>query len=498
MEKFQTKPKNLKANISNYGCVNDLDQDYSPKITTTYNPPNPPSWYPPESFGEDRDNGIFLVDKITIARQKQTTRQFSLKPMDEDEFMALSAWDDDNSSNLVVTNSERNEAQYMNENSFSKNSSDTTNIANNVDVYDDDTASMASMSTCSTATTSDLYPSVMHVTLNDLINFKKRRDSMQNNINNYNKSIDTTSVINKGKQRIVNFKDEIVESPGESSKKLMEMESSALSIISNDSSTIKDNNSSHKEVISEISITIPLNYPKISTEEQEAIKIDKQNKLRAWVKCLWPQPRLPGSRQLSFGLNPRSLSKRNLNPSIVGIVVMQKSVPMILTAILKGTKHPKKEIDRNGQIKFTGEPVIIKGVYDPREYLLLHCPTYQNPPCYNGNPKNPWTEHFLLNKILPRLSSEAIKVQNEVGLFLTVRESLLWGLEHSPIFQCRTCTNVQHSFSRKFNYKGVREHLFSSKHAVSYINEEEMIRVNPKDFMMAFYRNLPPMIVTES
>ncbi|CAG8598786.1 10076_t:CDS:2, partial [Funneliformis mosseae] len=434
-------------------------------ITTTRNPPNPPSWYPPESFGEDRDNGIFLVDnRSTITRHKQTTRQFSLKPMNEDEYTALSAWEDDDiSSNVEVTKSERNEAQYMNENSFSKNSSDTTSTANTVDGYDDDTASMASMSTCSTATTSDLYPSVMHVTLKDLINFKERHDSMQN-INNYYKSMEPTPVINKGKQKIVNFKDEIVESPGKPSKKSMEIESTALSVISNDSSTIKENNSSHKEEISEISITIPLNLPKVSKEEYEATKIDKQNKLRAWVKCLWPQPRLPGSKQLSAGLTPGTLSKRDLNPSIVGVIVMQKSVPMILTAILKGTKHPKKEIDRNGQIKFTGEPVIIKGVYDPREYLLLHCPTFHNPPCYNGDPKNPWTEHFLLNKILPRLTSEAIKVQNEVGLFLTVKESMLWGLEHYSLFQCRYCTNVQNSFGRQFNYKGVCEHLYSSKH----------------------------------
>ncbi|RIA96508.1 hypothetical protein C1645_733254 [Glomus cerebriforme] len=438
-------------------------------------------WVVPKSFSvTSEEEPIFLVNK-EIGRHKQVSQPFSSTPRNVEETLALSAWED----SMEDSKSDTREENFMDKNSIKSYSSVKNNTVNN---YDDDTASVITCSTTTTTTTStsDL-PSVVHVTIADLIKIQERRKSMQDNINNYNMTTDTTSVINKEKQRLVNFEDEIIESPGRPLKNSVDL--SSQSIISNDSSTVKDNNSSHQEEISEFSITPSLGLSRVTRQEFENAKIDKQKALRAWVKFLWPQPRLPDRRQLTYGLTSSSLSKRNLNPLTIGIIVPKSQ--MIQTAIIKGTKHKKNEIGKNGQIKFSGEPDLIKGIYDPREYILLHCPTYHNPPYHNGDPRIPWTEHFLLNKVLPRLAEEATRIQNEVGLYLTVKETLLRGLEHYPLYGCRYCPEHH---TRYFNYVKIREHL-KYKHSKNQINDEEMIKIILREYISAFYKNnLPPKI----
>jgi hypothetical protein len=445
------------------------------------------SWEPPESFSMAREEQIFLVNN-EIGHQKQTPQPFSLEPMNVEESLTLSAWDVDFMEDTNFNTREENFTD--NKNSILSYTTTRNNRVNNN--YDDDTASVASVTTCSTTTTattstSDL-PSVLHVTLEDLIKIQQRRNSM----NNYNKTIGTTSINNKGKQKLVNFKDEIVESPGGSLRNPIKL--SAPSIISNDSSTVKDNSSSHHGEISEISITPSLGLTRISKEEFEVAKLDKQKSLRAWVKCIWPQPRLPNARQLTSGLNANSLLKRNLHPLTIGIIIMVQKLPMIQTAIVRGTKHLKDGIGKNGQIKFLGKPDLIKAIYDPREYLLLHCPTFHDPPYPNGDPRISWTENFLLNKVLPRLADEASRIQCEAGLYLTVRETLLRGLGQFPLYHCKFCPEHH---NRSFNYEKIRDHL-TYRHHVKQIYEEEMIKINLREYVTVFYNNnLPPKIVPD-
>jgi hypothetical protein len=388
---------------------------------------------------------IFLVDNVITIRRNQNPQPFSLESMDAIESLALAAWDESN-NNMEDTNS-------------------TYSFNTGTNAYDDDTASVVTISTTTTTTN---CPSVIYVSLADL---KKMRIN-----NNYNT---TTSVISKQK-----IKDE---SPAESLK------NSVLSlIISNDSSTIRNNNSSCQE---EISIIPSLGIPKISLEEFEIFKLEKQKKLCGWVKCLWPQLKLPNARQLANRLNPHSLLKRRLNPLTIGTIIIHKSVQMISTAIIKGTKHSSSRIEKDGQIRFVGDPVIIRGLYDPREYLLLHCPTYRNPPYHNDDPRIPWTEQFLLNKVLPKLANEASRIQNEVGLYLTVKETLLRGLEQYSLYECKLCTT--RTIIRTFTYNGVCEHLLSNIHKVKYISDEDLIKVNLRAYTTTFYKNLPPIIVFE-
>jgi hypothetical protein len=440
------------------------------------------SWSPPESFSITSEKAtIFLVDR-EIGRHKQAPQPFSLAPMNVEESLALSAWGEEEN-----TKTNTRGENFTDKNSISSYSSDT----NTVNTYDDDTASVTTCSTTTTTTTSTSdFPPVIHITMKDLI----RRKSMQDNINNYNNNYNTISATTtnnnyKGKQKLVNFKDEIVES-GRPLRNSIDL--SPPSIISNDSSTVRDNNSIHQEEISEISVTPSLGLSRISKQEFEAARLDKQKSLRAWVKCLWPQPRLPTPRQLTNGLNARTLSKRNLNPLIIGAIVTHKSVPMISTAIVKGTRHSMNRIGENGQIKFVGEPELSKGFCDPREYILLHCPTYHNLPFYNDDPRVNWNDNFLLNKVLPRLADEATRIQNEVGLYLTVRETCLRGFGKYPLYQCKMCPT---HYTRKFTYEGIHKHLTNNHNHenIKQIHDEEMIKVDIREYISFFYKNnLPP------
>ncbi|GBC05312.1 hypothetical protein RclHR1_06170016 [Rhizophagus clarus] len=447
------------------------------------------SWKPPESFSMAKEEPIFLVNS-DIGHQKQTPQPFSLEPRNVEESLSLSAWDMEDTSEEIFTDNKNSILNRATTHNY------TSTHSRRVNNYDDDTASVASATTVSTTTTATTstsdFPSVVHVTLADLIKMQERRQSMQNNINNYNRTIGTTSINNKGKQKLVNFKDEIIESSEGSLRKPVKV--SPSSIISNDSSTVKDNNSSHQGEISDISITPSLGLTRVSKEEFEAAKLDKQNSLRAWVKCIWPLPRLPNAKQLTSGLSANSLLKRNLHPLTIGIIITVQKSAMIQTAIIRGTKHISNGIGKNGQIKFVGKPDLIKSICDPREYLLLHCPTYHNPPYHNGDPRIAWTENFLLNKVLPRLANEASRIQCEAGLYLTVKETLLRGLGNYSLYHCKFCPDHH---NRMFTYDKICEHL-TFRHSVKQVYEEEMIKINLREYITVFYKNnLPPKIVPE-
>src|SRR5204862_6337693 len=97
---------------------------------------------------------------------------------------------------------------------------------------------------------------------------------------------------------------------------------------------------------------------------------------------------------------------------------------------------------------------------------------------------------------MPKLANESTRIQNEVALYLTVKETLLRGLEQYSLYECKLCTT--RTFIRTFTYNGIHEHLSSDKHKVkNIISDEDWIKINLRAYVLTFYKILPPNIVFE-
>ncbi|CAG8444440.1 571_t:CDS:1 [Acaulospora morrowiae] len=209
---------------------------------------------------------------------------------------------------------------------------------------------------------------------------------------------------------------------------------------------------------------------------------EKQKKLKMLVKTVWPQIRLPPAKHIAATLSPAALEGRPMfSPLTVGIVTMRNKQQMVSSVTVTKTKH---SVDSDYH-----RPVMITEVCDPREYLIKHCPTYQNPPL---DEDGKWTDSFVLNKVLPELASEVNIVQRQPGLLLTVKEIRMRGLEEYRLFECVRCAN--NAIEKTFGYAEVIKHLLRN-HYLKEVIDEEHIKINIKEYVFAFSKNLPPRIV---
>ncbi|CAJ0756958.1 7639_t:CDS:2 [Entrophospora sp. SA101] len=216
----------------------------------------------------------------------------------------------------------------------------------------------------------------------------------------------------------------------------------------------------------------------VTTSLTEAGIKEKQECLLTWVKLLWPQPKLPTTKQAID----------------TGVVCRSFNNTMVFTAEVTGTKYlspNEKRKQRLNERNTYCTPKIVTHLYDPREFLLIHCPSYKNPPSYNNDPRNPWDHSFILEKVLPKITAESIQVQDQPGLFVTVKETLMRGLDTYYIYECKKC--MFRGYVSTFNYDGIRRHISKSHRDVVAV-VDELIRVNPKEYVIAFAQNLPPKI----
>ncbi|CAG8558848.1 2920_t:CDS:1 [Dentiscutata erythropus] len=329
---------------------------------------------------------------------------------------------------------------------------------------------------------SDTLPSEISISLRELIGSIKKNDNDHNNSETIQ---DTVTKITPTSQKSTS---DISSTVGESSKDQTFNEAKkAIQLwkkneeICKGSQIIKSPNSA--EIF------------KVSSQEEikarKAALNDSQEKIRAWVLKVWPRPRTLGIRQMTEGLTACNLKKRSLNPLVVGVNIITQSKPMVLTATVTGTKYSR--------IDNCHKPKIVMDILDLRQYILKHCPTYQYPPIKNNS--DSWDDIYFLKEILPKLTEEAINVQNQPGLLLTVKEVIIRGLEGNPLFECKLCAEntSYYSNSRFFNLKGIYKHLESSRHKIHFHNVydyhiEDFIQVNPKEYVLAFCKELPPKI----
>ncbi|CAG8450868.1 5225_t:CDS:1 [Acaulospora colombiana] len=230
----------------------------------------------------------------------------------------------------------------------------------------------------------------------------------------------------------------------------------------------------------------PVRIP--GSESLERAIVKKQKQLIDLVLSLWPIIRLPPARHIATCLSPETLEKRKMFSSLtVGVIATKNGKQMVSSITIKKTKY--------SSVNNRQEPVLVSGVCDPREYVIKHCPTYQNPPLDKRSPDSEWTAEFLLTNVLPKLARETEIVQQQPGLLLTVKEVKMRGLEMNSLFECRKC--AKSNYEKTFDYVGVIKHLQNSRHGFKTIDEEEHIKINLRAYINAFYDNLPPRIIRE-
>ncbi|KAG9288142.1 hypothetical protein G9A89_000937 [Geosiphon pyriformis] len=187
----------------------------------------------------------------------------------------------------------------------------------------------------------------------------------------------------------------------------------------------------------------------------------KRVQILAWIRLLWPYPNFKTNSELARELTKELLLKYGqTRPSIVA----QKEAYLGGYAI--HTYNVIKESSNEN-----GIPIYRIGefTYGPREFLVSQCNSFQKPPAFKNDPFLPWDDSFLLNKLLPRLSQEALSIQELPAIFLTVKEALLRGKKDELIFKCQLCKN---SCDKLYRYSAIIEHLKSSKHNWKIIKDD--------------------------
>ncbi|CAG8632689.1 hypothetical protein C2G38_128347 [Gigaspora rosea] len=325
-------------------------------------------------------------------------------------------------------------------------------------------------------------PSEISISIRDLIKSAKKNEIDHNN---YSENIQ--GKLTKITPKLQKLTSDITSNVGESSKDQ----------IFNETKKAIQPWKDKEEIYKRSQITKSPNLTEFFKVSQEETKIrkatinDYQEKIRSWILKVWPRPRVLGIRQMTEGLTTFNLKDRILNPLVVGVNIIIQSKPMVLTATVNGTKYSR--------IENCHKPKIVMDILDLRQYILKHCSTYQYPPIKNNN--DPWDDTYFLKEILPKLTEEAINVQNQPGLFLTVKEVMIRGLEGYPLFECKLCAeNISYySNSRFFNLKGIYKHLESQRHKIYFYNVydyhiEDFVQVNPKEYVLTFCKELPPKI----
>ncbi|CAG8433619.1 10917_t:CDS:2 [Diversispora eburnea] len=210
-----------------------------------------------------------------------------------------------------------------------------------------------------------------------------------------------------------------------------------------------------------------INSTNLDNRIRDAI-IKKQNRLIELIKSVWPQLRAPSVKFTLSNLSVRALERRKMiSPLMLGSVTIRNGQQMVLSATVKTTKYVK--------IDNFHKPMVVTDLCDPKIYFLKH---YK----------------FIITKILPKLSKEVTIVQQQPGLFLTVKEVKMRKLEIYKIFECKLCSSGMGDL-KIFTYDGILKHLQSPRHLnLKSISEEDQIKINLKEYILAFSENLPPKI----
>ncbi|CAG8569122.1 3616_t:CDS:2 [Funneliformis caledonium] len=116
-------------------------------------------------------------------------------------------------------------------------------------------------------------------------------------------------------------------------------------------------------------------------------------------------------------------------------------------------------------------------VSDPLIGCIRWCPSYQNPPFFNNDPRIPWDDQYLSSNLIQKLRDEAQELrrlpgQIKSGPITTVFGALSLGCEKCEIFMCKLCQ------SEHFNYHEACHHLKGSKHNVVTVLPDDMISVD--------------------
>ncbi|CAG8542728.1 9716_t:CDS:2 [Ambispora leptoticha] len=252
--------------------------------------------------------------------------------------------------------------------------------------------------------------------------------------------------------------------------------------------------------------------------------LKKRLQIIAWVRLLWPIPYFPSNSEIAAKLTLESFTKKpDTKPFMVA--VLEQTYPPLIQTIT--TTDISQDPVTNHLI-----PEFSSFSYEPREFLLSQCPSFRNLPKINDNPLAEYDEKFIFNRLLPRLKREAVIIQEEPALFLTVKEVVLLLMTDLEIFQCRICYENKKSLDLKekenqktleegkeaklnekekivgkakenetklWNYDEVKSHLMGEMHKLEVFEDEEtVIRVDPEAYARGFFTKINERIDLET
>ncbi|CAG8515326.1 39518_t:CDS:2 [Gigaspora margarita] len=126
---------------------------------------------------------------------------------------------------------------------------------------------------------------------------------------------------------------------------------------------------------------------------------------------------------------------------------------------------------------------------------LPWCPTFQNLPFTDNDPRNLWDDEFLILSLIPQLRSEAIHLKNNPAPPFTVCGSFLHKRSgNKRVYRCKLC-HYPEGASQLYSFYEIRLHLIRSPHKI-YVIKDDMIEVVTEIFDNAenaqeFPRNKP-------
>ncbi|RIB25416.1 hypothetical protein C2G38_2165929 [Gigaspora rosea] len=126
---------------------------------------------------------------------------------------------------------------------------------------------------------------------------------------------------------------------------------------------------------------------------------------------------------------------------------------------------------------------------------LPWCPTFQNLPFTDNDPRNLWDDEFLILSLIPQLRAEAIHLKNNPAPPFTVCGSFLHKRSgNKRVYRCKLC-HYPEGASQLYSFYEIRLHLIRSPHKI-YVIKDDMIEVVTEIFDNAenaqeFPRNKP-------
>ncbi|CAG8725833.1 8803_t:CDS:2, partial [Racocetra persica] len=113
---------------------------------------------------------------------------------------------------------------------------------------------------------------------------------------------------------------------------------------------------------------------------------------------------------------------------------------------------------------------------------LPWCPSFQNLPFTDNDPRNLWDEVYLITSLIPQLRAETIQLKNNpappftpCGAFLHRRSG------NKRVYKCKLCNNHPERAARLYSFYEIRLHLIRSSHKINVI-KDDMIEVVSEAF----------------